>query len=144
MVSLLLMSLVGAGEPAPVLGLKIGAEEREVRAKLAKLGKASEEKEEREEEEGETVVWTMNSGDFKSVVVRFADDRLRSLTAFVRPGASVPFESLGDPKGAAVLKPHSAIWNVEAKPWPYRLVAKGPNGRATVIYMISLHREKLR
>ncbi|AIE86532.1 hypothetical protein [Fimbriimonas ginsengisoli] len=146
MTSLILLAISQTGAasaaPPPLLGLRIGAEEAQVRAKLDKLGSsAKEEKEGREaEDEGEMVVWTLKSGPYQTAVVRFKKDRLTSLTAFVRPKASVPFSTIGSSKSAAVYRDHTAIWNVDAKPHPYRLVAKGPNGQANVVYMLSLER----
>ena len=60
------------------------------------------------------------------------------VTGFVRPNEELPFSALGDTSLAVRATDSQAIWNVATPNGGYRLVAKGQNGRARVIYFLSL------
>ena len=60
------------------------------------------------------------------------------VSAFVRPGRDVLFAKLGDPAKATTLTKSQAIWNVSLAGGGYRLVAKGADGKASVVYLLSL------
>ncbi len=60
------------------------------------------------------------------------------MSAFARPGKETQFSKLGDLSKAARAADSQAIWNVETPEGGYRLVAKGANGKASVVYLLSL------
>ena len=83
------------------------------------------------------MVWSLQSTEFRSVVVAFGErDRVVWITGFVRPGREIPFEKLGD-LSIARTTDSSAIWNVGSRNGGYQLVARGRQGRATVVSLLS-------
>ena len=48
------------------------------------------------------------------------------------------FAKFGDPAKATSLSKSQAIWNVGSGRSGYRLVAKGADGKANVVYLLSL------
>ena len=61
--------------------------------------------------------------------------------ALLQEGQEIPFERLGDPARAVASKDNEVAWNVERAEGDYRLVAKGPNRRARVVYLLALTSE---
>jgi hypothetical protein len=60
------------------------------------------------------------------------------INGFVRLGKEIPFEKFGDHSKATMRSKSEAIWNVGSTQGGYRLVVKGENGKASVVYLLSL------
>ncbi|HSI73833.1 MAG TPA: hypothetical protein VK934_11720 [Fimbriimonas sp.] len=121
-----------------ILGVSVGASFEESRELLDRFGKGGESEEEEREEAGEKMAWRFDSGEFTAIAVR-ADDqgRVKWVTGFLRPGKERPFETIGDLK-LGVSTQNEAIWNIRTGSSAYRVVAKGSNKRASVMYLIRL------
>jgi hypothetical protein len=132
-----------------ILGVGIGASLEQAHAKLDRLStrrargargeEAREDEEAGEREGGRKEAWTLESTEYASVALQ-ADrqGRVVWITGFVRPGKEIPFAKLGNPSSAAGLTDSRAIWNVATPDGGYRLVAKGQNRKARVVYLLSL------
>ena len=119
-----------------ILGVRIGSSLEEAHAKLKDLGTVGGRA---TREGGRKEAWTMKGGDFTSVAYKTdGAGRVVWLTGFVRPGKEIPFARLGDLARATGKDANEAAWTVETPEGGYRLVAKGPNGKARVVYLLSL------
>ena len=117
-------------------GVRIGSSLEEAHAKLKDLGTVGGRA---TREGGRKEAWTMKGGDFTSVAYKTdAAGRVVWLTGFVRPGKEIPFAQLGELARATGKDETQAAWTVETPEGGYRLVAKGPNGKARVVYLLSL------
>jgi hypothetical protein len=117
-------------------GVGIGTTVDDARAKLSKLG-TGDGRDTRDG--GRKEAWTLRETDFASVAFKTNKaGRIVWVSAFVRPGREVSFSKLGDPAKATTLTKSQAIWNVSSPNGGYRLVAKGAEGKASVIYLLSL------
>ena len=88
---------------------------------------------------GRKEAWTLKESDFVSIAFRSnGTGRIVWISAFVRPGKEVEFKSFGDLAKATSWSTSQAIWNVGNGRSGYRLVAKGIEGRANVVYLLSL------
>ena len=143
---LLAASTLGAGRAAAqgggakvfdsILGVRIGSSLEEAHAKLKDLGTVGGRA---TREGGRKEAWTMKGGDYTSVAYKTdASGRVVWLTGFVRPGKEIPFSQLGDLARATGKDDTQAAWTVETPGGGYRLVAKGPSGKARVVYLLSL------
>lgn len=126
----------GAKVADSILGVRIGSSLEEAHAKLKDLGTVGGRA---TRDGGRKEAWTLKGGEFTSVAYRTdAAGRVVWLTGFVRPGKEIPFSQLGDLARATGKDDTEAAWTVETPGGGYRLVAKGPNGRARVVYLLSL------
>lgn len=126
----------GAKVADSILGVRIGSSLEEAHARLKDLGTVGGRA---TREGGRKEAWTLKGGDFTSVAYKTdAAGRVVWLTGFVRPGREIPFSQLGDLARATGKDETQAAWTVETPGGGYRLVAKGPNGRARVVYLLSL------
>ncbi len=119
-----------------ILGVRIGSNIEEVRAKLEPLGtfggRATR-------DGGRKEAWTLKETDYVSIAYKTdKHGRVVWVTGFLRPGKEISFSHLGDLSIASRSMDSQAIWNVTTPDGGYRLVAKGPNGKARVIYLLSL------
>jgi hypothetical protein len=131
-----------------ILGVRIGATREEAHRKLKSLGKpGGEDAGERGEEEdaearregGRQEAWALRKTEFGYIVYRMNEaGRVKWVSGFVRPGREIPFAKLGDLSLATTNTATEVIWNVETPEGGYRLVAKGPQGKARVVYLFSL------
>jgi nitrate/nitrite-specific signal transduction histidine kinase len=141
------------GEPAAVtiassgemLGLRIGATLEQARSKLntSHISFAERRGKERDQD-GEQTYWKLDATEYSWIMAwTNKEGRIVQLSASVRPEKLKPFEEVGDPAKASTNLQDVAIWNV-VRPdnLSYRLVAKGPNRRATIIYMIATALER--
>ncbi|GAC1435667.1 MAG: hypothetical protein NVSMB68_07830 [Thermoanaerobaculia bacterium] len=127
-----------------ILGIRIGSDLEEADEKLSRLSLAPTKQapDEDEREEGKKAAWTLRGTDFKAVALQTDQaGKVVWVTGFVRPGHEIPFATLGDLSSAIRSTGSEAIWNVASGKGGYRLVAKGSNGRAQVIYLLSLGTE---
>ena len=129
-----------------ILGIRIGSEFEKAAHTLAPhLGGKEEERGEEEEDsesergEGRKRVWTLKSSAYRYVVV-VADARgkVAGVSGFARAGREIPFSRLGDLREAHRAGTAMAVWNVRTPKGAYRLVAKGENGKARVVSLLSL------
>src|SRR5688500_17939204 len=120
-----------------ILGVRIGSSLEEAHAKLKDLGTVGGRA---TREGGRKEAWTMKGGEFTSVAYKTdATGRVVWLTGFVRPGKEIPFSKLGDLARANGKDSTQAAWTAEAPGGGgYRLVAKGPDGKARVVYLLAL------
>ena len=88
---------------------------------------------------GRKEAWTLKETDFATLAFKTnGAGRIVWISAFIRPGKELAFDRLGDPAKATDLTKSQAIWNVEKPQGGYRLVAKGSEGKASVVYLLSL------
>lgn len=88
---------------------------------------------------GRKEAWTLRETDFASLAFKSNKaGRIVWVSGFVRPGREVLFTKLGDPTKATTFTNSQAIWNVGSASGGYRLVAKGAEGKASVVYLLSL------
>ena len=145
LVSLLLLAppthalahIAGAARVADsILGVKIGMGLEEARAKLRKLGTFGGRD---TRDGGRKEQWTLKKTQYTYVVYQTdGKGKVKWVTGFVRPGKEMSFAKLGDLRGAALNSEQEATWNVERPEGPYRLMAKGAGGKASVVHLISL------
>jgi len=125
-----------------ILGVRIGTSLEDARKKLEKLSVPNDHptaKEEDNDEPGTKQVWILKGTNYSSVALKTNEKgRVVWVTGFVRPNEELPFTELGDTSVAMRATDSQAIWNVANSNGGYRLVAKGQNGRARVIYLLSL------
>ena len=125
-----------------ILGVRIGTSLEDAEKKLERLSVTGEhptDKDEDERESGTKRAWKLKGTDFTYVALQTNEKgRVVWVTGFVRPSKELLFSELGDTTRAVRATDSQAIWNVATPNGAYRLVAKGENGRARVIYLISL------
>lgn len=117
-------------------GIAIGSTLDDVRAKLSRIGTGGGRD---TRDGGRKEAWTLKETDFATLA--FKSDgagRIVWVSAFARPGKELPFAKLGDPAQASSFSKSQAIWNVGKAKGGYRLVAKGAEGKASVVYLLSL------
>lgn len=123
-----------------ILGVKIGMTAEQADEALERVGANPAGEGVGESEEGETKeVWTIRGTAFSRVVLmRNKSGRVAWISGFVRPAKEIDFRDLGDLTAAARSDANQAVWNVTTADGGYRLVAKGREGKATIIYLLSL------
>lgn len=119
-----------------IFGVSIGAKLTDVRKRLDQLGTSGGRD---TRDGGRKEAWALHGTDFSHITVR-ADKQanIAWVSGFLRPGKEILFTTLGDPALVKGLTDSQAIWNVETPDGGYRLVAKGREGKATVVYLLSL------
>lgn len=119
-----------------ILGVRVGTKIEEAHEKLKTLGTVGGRA---TREGGRKEAWTLKETEFTSVVYKTnAAGRVVWITGFVRPGKEIPFDKLGDLTRATGKDKTEAVWDVETQGGGYKLVAKGPDGKARVVTLISL------
>lgn len=117
-------------------GIGIGTSLDEARSRLARIGSGGGRD---TREGGRKEAWTLRETDFTSVAFKTNKaGRIVWVSAFVRPDREVLLAKLGDPAKATTFTKSEAIWNVSTASGGYRLVAKGAEGKASVVYLLSL------
>jgi len=119
-----------------ILGVSIGNTLEETRAKLTPLGTGGGRD---TRDGGRKEAWTLKDTDYATLAFK-TDRKVKVVwvSAFARPGKEVPFSRFGDLSKAARAADSQVIWNVGTPQGGYRLVAKGANGKASVVYLLSL------
>jgi hypothetical protein len=147
LILLLLATAAFAQEKTPLAisslqGIGIGTNLEEARSKLAQLGTGGGRD---TREGGRKEAWTLKETEFTSLAFKTnGAGRIVWVSAFARPGKEIPFARLGDLTKANVQTKSEVIWNVQAERGGYRLVAKGSEGKASVIYLLSLDFPEIR
>lgn len=119
-----------------VLGVRVGSTLEEAQGKLREHGTGGGRT---TGDGGRKEAWTLKDTEFTSVAFRTnSKGRVVWVTGFVRPGREIPFAQLGDLARAARKDSLQAVWNVEKPEGSYRLVAKGPDGKARVVSLLQL------
>ena len=135
----LMLLFVGPTTPTAVetlAGIGIGTSLDEAHSKLRQIG-AGGGRDTRDG--GRKEAWTLRETDFASLAFKTNKaGRIVWVSAFVRPGREVSFAKLGDPAKATTFTSSQAIWNVGSASGGYRVVAKGAEGKASVVYLLSL------
>ena len=84
-------------------------------------------------------MWSLMATSFSSVALQTErEGRVMWITGFVRPGKAIPFATLGNLSLATTVADSRATWNVATPGGGYRLIARGQNGKALVISLLSL------
>ena len=119
-----------------ILGVSIGNTLEETRAKLTPLGTGGGRD---TRDGGRKEAWTLKDIDYATLAFKTdGKGKVVWVSAFARPGKEIPFPQLGDLSKAARAADSQAIWNIDTPKGSYRLVAKGANGKAGVVYLLSL------
>ena len=119
-----------------ILGVGIGTSLEEARVKLGPLGTSGGRD---TRDGGRKEQWNLKETEFSAIVYRTdAKGKVMWVSGFVRPGREIPFSKLGDPARAMGKSESEIAWNVETQAGGYRLVAKGPEGKARIVYLLSL------
>jgi hypothetical protein len=126
-----------------ILGVGIGTTFDQAHAKLDRLRKGekgdTDEQENEEREGGHKELWSLMATHYTSVALQTDQEgRVVWITGFVRPGEAIPFAKLGNISLATTVTESRATWNVATPGGGYRLIARGQNGKALVISMLSL------
>ena len=117
-------------------GIGIGTGIDEVRSRLSQIGTGGGRD---TRDGGRKEAWTLRETDYASLAFKTNKaGKVVWVSAFVRPGREVLFAKLGDPAKATTLTKSQAIWNVSSASGGYRVVAKGTEGKASVVYLLSL------
>jgi hypothetical protein len=138
---LLAVSAVAQKTPPPAAvetidGIGIGTSIDEARSKLSQIGTGGGRD---TRDGGRKEAWTLKETDFGTMAFKTNKaGKVVWVSAFVRPGREVLFAKLGDPAKATTLTKSQAIWNISSPSGGYRLVAKGAEGKASVVYLLSL------
>lgn len=117
-------------------GIGIGTSLEDARSILNRLGNGGGRD---TRDGGRKEAWTLKTTDFTTIAFKSnSAGRIVWISAFVRPGKEVEFTKFGDPAKATSWSKSQAIWNVGNARGGYRLVAKGVEGRANVVYLLAL------
>jgi len=131
-----------------VLGVGIGTTLEEAHNKLDVLRDPAstglQDKEGNEGNEGEKAYWRLVGTEYSWIMLwSNKEGRVVQVSAAVRPEKPKPFKEVGDLSKAAINDENAAKWNVQRPDnLSYRLVARGPNHRATNIYLIATTLER--
>lgn len=119
-----------------ILGVKIGMSLEEVHAKLSPLGEIGGRA---TRDGGRKEAVTLKGTQYTSVAYQTdGKGRVKWVTAFVRPGKEIPYTDIGDLARATRQSEQEAVWNVERPEGNFRVMAKGFQGKATVVHLLSL------
>jgi hypothetical protein len=117
-------------------GIAIGSAIDDARAKLTLIGTGGGRD---TRDGGRKEAWTLKETDFATLAFKTnGAGKIVWVSAFARPGKELPFAKLGDPAKATSFSKSQAIWNVQSAGGGYRLVAKGAEGKASVVYLLSI------
>jgi len=121
---------------ADLLGVRIGDEESAALSKLEQLGKRTTSP---RGDGGRRHNFALEETPFGYVIVIVnSEGKVRRMSTFARPGAALPFEAWGDTTVANGGTETSVVWDMlkEGPGRNYRLVAKGKDRKAEVIFFI--------
>lgn len=139
-VSLLMLMLLTASAYAQensLSGIGIGTSLEEARSILSRIGTGGGRA---TRDGGRKEAWTLKETEFVSIAFKTnGEGRVVWISAFVRPGKEVPFTKFGDPAKATSSSKSLVIWNIGNERTGYRLVAKGTEEKAAVVYLLALN-----
>jgi hypothetical protein len=131
-----------------ILGVGIGTKLEKVHEKLDRLStrkahstreEEAREEEEQEREGGRKEAWYLRTTDYATVALKTdREGRVVWITGWLRPGREIAFGKLGNLSSALGVTESRAVWNVATPTGGYRVVAKGQNGKARIISLLSL------
>lgn len=144
--SLLTACLLVLGAPAiagqtpeplgEILGVTVGMPETEAHAILAPLGESAGRD---TRSGGRKQGFLLRDSDYAWVAYKAGHSgKLKWVSANLRAGKEIPFAKLGDLAVADSANDFQVIWNVTRGDSGYRLVAKGQNGMASIVYLLAL------
>lgn len=117
-------------------GIAIGTTLDDARSLLARIGTGGGRD---TRDGGRKEAWALKETDFTTLAFKTnGAGRLVWISGFVRQGKEIPFDRLGDLTKAETVTKSQVIWNVGNAGTGYRLVAKGAEGKASVVYLLSL------
>lgn len=129
----------GASGPQPldaILGITVGMPATEAHARLAPLGETAG----RETRSGgRKQGYLLRDSRYTWVAYKAGHSgKLKWVSANLRPGQEIAFADLGDLGQADSANDNQVIWNVRRGNSGYRLVAKGEQGKARLVYLLAL------
>lgn len=123
-----------------IMGIGVGSEMETAREKFDPLRGGEEHAPDSDKEEGERAYWKLKETEY-GWIIAWADEagKITRMRAMLRPDKLKPFQDIGNLATATVNQPNTVAWNLTAADGsPFRVVAQGPDQRATTIYMFSL------
>ena len=133
---LLLLSASAYAQENSLNGIGVGTSVDEARSILGRIGTGGGRN---TRDGGRKEAWTLRESEFATIAFKSnGSGRIVWISAFIRQGKEVPFTKLGDTAKATSLSTSQVIWNVGSARGGYRLVAKGIEGKATVVYLLAL------
>lgn len=126
-----------------MLGVGIGMQMSEARAKLDPLREQVEVVPDAKERENKRIYWKLKETEYEWLI-GWANSKgvVTRLRARLREGNEMPFSKIGDLSRAVSSTPEQAMWNVTSDTRPaFRLVAQGKDHRAVTFYMFALDLE---
>lgn len=137
--------------PDSILGVGIGSTLDQAHEKLDRLRtgnvhstredseEEAREEQEQEREGGRKEAWALRATNYATVALQAdREGHVVWITGFVRPGKEIPFSKLGSLSSATVATDKKTVWNVTTTGGGYRVIAKGENGKARVVSILSL------
>lgn len=134
---LLLLTATAYAQENSLSGIGIGTSLEEARSILSRIGTGGGRA---TRDGGRKEAWTLKETEFASIAFKTdGAGRVVWVSAFVRPGKEMPFTNFGDPAKATSSSKSQVIWNVGNARSGYRLVAKGAEEKAAVVYLLALN-----
>jgi hypothetical protein len=137
--------------PDSILGVGIGSTLDQAHEKLDRLRtrkahstredseEEAREEQEQEREGGRKEAWALRATNYATVALQVdRGGRVVWITGFVRAGKEIPFSKLGSLSSATVATDKKTVWTVTTPVGGYRVIAKGENGKARVVSILSL------
>lgn len=132
-------SAISGQAPEPldeILGVTVGMPETEAQAILSPLGESAGRD---TRSGGRKQGFLLRESDYAWVAYKAGHSgKLKWVSANLRAGKEIPFADLGDLNAADSANEFQVIWNVTRGDSGYRLVAKGQNGMASIVYLLAL------
>ena len=119
-----------------LLGVELGATLAEAHAKLDHLNDSARPWTEQKDRGGKyKAVWQLKETPYASVYVKTnATREIEYITGFLREGAELPFEKIGETEKAPLKNDISIVWDVLRPHRPQvRVIAEGKDRKASVI-----------
>ena len=133
---LLLLSASAYAQENSLNGIGVGTSVDEARSILGRIGTGGGRN---TRDGGRKEAWTLRESEFATIAFKSnGSGRIVWISAFIRQGKEVPFTKFGDTAKATSLSTSQVIWNVGNGRSGYRVVAKGTEGKATVVYLLAL------
>ncbi len=119
-----------------ILGVTVGMAEAEAREILEPLGETAGRD---TRSGGRKQGFLLNDSRYAWIAYKAGHSgKLRWVSANLRPGSEIAFAELGNLSLADSANDFQVIWNVPRGDSGYRLVAKGRDGKANIVYLLAL------